>query len=138
MDAVEVDEIQGSAEQKLLLCLMEQVNRLTDEISGTLANLKLTIDNAPNNSVEAKVAVWMHSADDRDMKITETREEMLTTKQRKKIRKKGYFLYEMRVGDAWHGVLPAHDLKAPQQYLLSRHRDRFSDSSLFSYHLTSN
>ena len=121
MDAIEVDEIEGSAEQKLLLCLMEQVTKLTDEISGTMANLKLTIDNAPNNSVEAKVAVWMHSADDRDTKFTETREE---------IRKKGYYLYEMRLRDAWH------DKKAPQQYLLSRHRDRFSDSSLFSYNTT--
>ena len=63
---------------------MEQVDKLTDELSGSLANLKLTIDDAPNNSIETKVAVWMHSVDDRDMRFTETRNEMLTTKQKKR------------------------------------------------------
>ena len=122
-------DIEGSEEQKLLLCLLERVDRLSDELSSTLANLKLTIANAPNNSIEAKVAVWMHSVDDRDMRFTDTRQEMLTTKQKKKIIRKGYYLYEVRPRDN------NHVKNTDKEYLLSRHNDRFSDSSYFEYRL---
>ena len=123
------EDFSGSAEQKLLICLLERVDKLTDELSGIVKNSTLTIDNSPNNTLEARIAVWMHSADDKDMRFNETREDILTTKQKQKIRRKGYWLYEVK-------LMSFYDKDGPQQYLLSRHKDRFSDSSLFTYHLT--